>query len=64
MHLALFAAATALFWLLALALLKLIPVQIAAWEGIICGGIAVYGSAASILNEKYGRIVLPLGIRK
>jgi succinate-acetate transporter protein len=64
MHLALFATATALFWLLAMALLKVLPIQIAAWEGIVCGSIAVYGSAASVINEKYGRVVLPLGIRK
>ena len=34
----------------------------AGYEGIICGLSAFYAAAAQILNEVYGRIVLPLGI--
>ncbi len=33
----------------------------AGYEGIICGLSAMYGSAAMVLNEVYGRTVLPLG---
>lgn len=35
---------------------------IAGFEGILCGLSAFYGSVALILNEVYGREVLPLGI--
>jgi succinate-acetate transporter protein len=31
------------------------------YEGIICGASAVYAAIADILNELYGRVVLPLG---
>lgn len=34
---------------------------IAGWEGIVCGLSAIYLAVAEILNEKYGRIVLPIG---
>ncbi len=34
---------------------------VAGYEGIICGLAAMYGSAALVLNEVYGRTVLPLG---
>lgn len=33
----------------------------AAWEGIICGASALYTSMAQVLNEVYGRVVMPLG---
>jgi succinate-acetate transporter protein len=36
----------------------------AGYEGIICGLSAIYGSAALVLNEVYGRTVLPLGEKK
>lgn len=36
---------------------------IAGYEGIICGLSAFYGAMASVLNEVYGKIVLPVGIR-
>ena len=36
--------------------------KFAGYEGVICGLSAVYGSMAIILNEVYGRVVLPLGI--
>jgi uncharacterized protein len=31
------------------------------WEGIFCGFSAIYTGLAQVLNELYGRIVLPLG---
>ena len=35
--------------------------RIAGWEGILCGMGAIYVGAAQILNEVWGRSVLPLG---
>lgn len=37
---------------------------VAGYEGIICGLAAMYGSAALVLNEIYGKTVLPLGVVK
>ncbi|MGH2565671.1 MAG: acetate uptake transporter [Ginsengibacter sp.] len=34
------------------------------YEGIVCGASAIYAGAASLLNEVYGKTVLPLGIVK
>ena len=34
---------------------------IAGYVGIFCGASALYEAFAQILNEKYGRTVLPLG---
>lgn len=34
---------------------------LAGWEGLFCGGMAIYAAAAQVLNEMYGRVVLPLG---
>ena len=36
----------------------------AGYEGIICGLSAMYGCFAQVLNEVYGRVVLPLGVIK
>ncbi len=36
----------------------------AGWVGIVCGLSAVYASIAQVLNEVYGRAVLPLGTAK
>lgn len=36
--------------------------SLAGYEGIICGLSACYGSMALVLNEIYGRSVLPLGL--
>ena len=33
----------------------------AGYEGIVCGLIAFYGAMASVLNEVYGKTVLPVG---
>ena len=34
---------------------------IAGYEGIVCGGAAFYTAIAEILNENYGKTILPLG---
>jgi succinate-acetate transporter protein len=35
--------------------------MIAGFEGIICGASAIYTGLAEVLNETYGKVVLPLG---
>lgn len=35
--------------------------HIAGWEGIFCGASAIYAALAQVLNEVYGKVVLPLG---
>ncbi|HTT57128.1 MAG TPA: acetate uptake transporter [Opitutaceae bacterium] len=35
--------------------------QLAGYEGIVCGLSAMYTGLAQVLNEVYGRVVLPLG---
>jgi len=35
--------------------------QLAGYEGIICGASAIYTGIANLLNEMYGRVVLPTG---
>ena len=58
-----FATLTVLFFLLALgdytgnAAIK----HFAGYEGIICGASAIYTGVAGLLNEMYGRTVLPVG---
>jgi succinate-acetate transporter protein len=61
-----FASLTILFWLLALADATEIEVitRVAGLEGIVCGLSAIYAALAQVLNELYGRVVLPLGILK
>lgn len=34
------------------------------WEGVVCGAAAIYTGLAQVLNELYGRVVLPLGVVK
>jgi hypothetical protein len=59
-----FATLTVLFFLLALgdysgnAFLK----TFTGYEGIICGGSAIYTGAGALLNEMYGKEVFPLGL--
>jgi uncharacterized protein len=59
-----FASLTLLFFLLAIgdktgnASVKVFT----GWEGIVCGFSAIYAGAAQVLNEVYGKIVLPLGV--
>ena len=60
-----FASLTVLFFLLAIGDLtgsKLIT-HIAGFEGIICGLSAIYLAMAEVINEQYGRTVLPIGER-
>ncbi len=58
-----FASLTILFFLLAIgdatenATIK----TFTGYEGIICGASAIYTGVATLLNEMYGRIVLPIG---
>jgi succinate-acetate transporter protein len=35
--------------------------KFAGYEGIICGLSAIYAGIANVLNEVYGKVVLPLG---
>jgi succinate-acetate transporter protein len=37
--------------------------HIAGYEGILCGGIAIYTATANLLNEVYGKTLLPLGVK-
>jgi hypothetical protein len=58
-----FATLTILFWLLAWgdatgsAAIK----HITGYEGIVCGFSAIYAAMAQVLNEIYGKTILPLG---
>jgi uncharacterized protein len=38
--------------------------HIAGYEGIVCGFSALYTAMAQVINELYGRTVLPIGARK
>jgi len=64
-----FGTLTILFWILAIGHWVGTPdgdtiIKIAGWEGIVCGFSAIYAAAAQVLNEVYGRQVLPLGVVK
>jgi succinate-acetate transporter protein len=58
-----FATLVILFWLLAIRDWTGSEVvgKIAGWEGIICGLSAIYAAVAQILNEVYGKVMLPIG---
>jgi succinate-acetate transporter protein len=58
-----FLSLTILFWLLALTHVTGNEMlgRVAGWEGIFCGLSAFYAAMAQVLNEVYGKIVLPLG---
>ena len=58
-----FATLTILFFLLALgdATGRTEFTRIAGYEGIVCGLSAMYTGFAAVLNEVYGRVVLPVG---
>ena len=60
-----FASLTVLFFLLAAghATGNTSFTKIAGYEGIICGASAIYAGIANVLNEVYGRVVLPLGAK-
>ena len=57
-----FGSLTVLFFLLALANFTGSHTvhTVAGYEGILCGAFALYESAAIVINEKFGREVLPL----
>jgi uncharacterized protein len=61
-----FGSLTILFWLLALADVTdtVAITRVAGVEGIICGLSAIYTGLAQVLNEVYGKTVLPLGVLK
>ena len=58
-----FLSLTILFWLLSLGHLTLNSVitQIAGYEGIICGLSAIYLAMAEVINETFGKTMLPVG---
>lgn len=58
-----FGSLVVLFFLLAIgdALGSAAIIRLAGLEGIVCGAAAMYTAIAQVLNEVYGRTVLPLG---
>jgi hypothetical protein len=58
-----FISLTVLFWLLALGDIteNITITTIAGYEGIICGLSAIYLAMAEVINETYGKIILPIG---
>jgi hypothetical protein len=38
--------------------------QFTGWEGLLCGFSAIYAGLAQVLNELYGKALLPLGVMK
>jgi len=58
-----FASLTILFFLLALGDITESPAikTLTGYEGIICGASAIYTGVATLLNEVYGKVVMPLG---
>lgn len=58
-----FGSLTVLFMLLALANFtgSALILTIAGYEGIFCGFTAIYAALAQVLNELYGRAVMPIG---
>jgi len=61
-HIFIFASLTLLFFLLAAHFFGALPAVIPGIEGLFCGAASVYTSAAVLLNAKYGRWVLPIGL--
>ncbi len=58
---AVFVTLTILFFLLAIGAHDETWEKIAGWEGMICAGTALYASFAIVVNETWGRQVLPVG---
>ena len=58
-----FGSLTILFFLLAIGdATKLESItHLAGYEGILCGGLAIYTGIANLLNEVYGYVLLPIG---
>jgi uncharacterized protein len=61
MHAVVFITLTVLFFLLAAVFFGAISAKVAGWEGLVCGLAAAYGAAGVVLNNKYGRTIIPLG---
>ena len=61
-----FASLTALFWLLALGNFtgSADTLVFAGYVGIFCGFSAIYTGLAQVLNELYGKEIIPLGAVK
>jgi succinate-acetate transporter protein len=62
--LAVFVTLTILFFLLAIGAHDETWEKIAGWEGMVCAGTALYASFGTVVNETWGRQVLPLGVVK
>lgn len=58
-----FGTLTLLFFLLAIGNFtgSTLILTIAGYEGIICGFTAIYAAMAQVINETYGKVVLPIG---
>jgi|WetSurMetagenome_2_1015567.scaffolds.fasta_scaffold02015_9 uncharacterized protein len=56
-----FVSLTILFFLLTMVFLGHLSAKVAGVEGLFCGAAATYGGAAIVINDKFGRTVLPLG---
>ena len=57
-----FISLTILFWLLALGhFVDPLFTKIAGYEGIICGLSAIYLAMAEVINETFGKTILPVG---
>jgi succinate-acetate transporter protein len=59
-----FGSLTILFFLLAWGEHNETVMKVAGWEGILCAASALYASAALVINESWGRYLLPLGLVK
>lgn len=61
-----FGSLTILFFLLALGNFtgSSLILTIAGYEGIICGFSAIYAAMAQVLNEVYGKEIMPIGVVK
>jgi succinate-acetate transporter protein len=60
-HIIIFVTLTILFFLLAAHFFGNLSAKVVGVEGLIPGLAATYGAAAVIINNKFGRVVLPLG---
>jgi hypothetical protein len=61
---AVFITLTILFFLLAIGAHDENWEKVAGWEGMFCAGTALYASFATVLNETWGRQVMPVGAVK
>lgn len=61
-HVLVFTTLTLLFWMLAVVFFGGLSPKVAGVMGLVCGGAAIYGSAAVVLNATHGRWVLPIGL--